>query len=419
MPKGMSAIHSQFVKTMSRLVGKDFRDRRCLVAVSGGLDSTVLFYLACQEIDPKHLVVAHYHHGTRKTADLDRELVRRMAKKLGASFVTAERPAQKEHASELSLRLDRRDFLKEAKKTQHCEFILTAHHANDQLETLFMRLMRGTGPKGLSGIAEKKGPWVRPLLSLSRGELESFARENSIAWNEDESNSSRDYLRNRIRHDVIPVFIQASRDFGTEETILRRLHETTKELRSLVARDAKSRDQKLAPLLIETPYWWRLSEEDWKRLDFAERDGLLQLLFQRIGIGPVPRSTIKRARLALKSRARRFDLVQGAYGIFSCGHWFFVAANTQKQIPKLEDWFTFKGTKHFSARFPTPGDRLGSKKLKKLFLEEKIPAPERALLPVFLDQKGKVVGFFPLTRVPEVRCRFPFSFITESMPQLP
>jgi tRNA(Ile)-lysidine synthase len=95
------------------------------------------------------------------------------------------------------------------------DYILTAHHANDNLETFFIHLLRGTGLDGLVGIPVQNDKIIRPLLTFSRDEIFSFATEHKIFWREDSSNSSDKYLRNKIRHDLIPLLMEMNSNFLT------------------------------------------------------------------------------------------------------------------------------------------------------------------------------------------------------------
>lgn len=102
----------------------------------------------------------------------------------------------------------RYEWFEELRKTNRHEYILTAHHANDNLETFLINLIRGTGPEGLSGISEKNHKVIRPLLSFSRKEIEAYAAENKLEWREDSSNASDKYMRNKIRHQLVPVMME-------------------------------------------------------------------------------------------------------------------------------------------------------------------------------------------------------------------
>ena len=101
-------------------------------------------------------------------------------------------------------------------KQNDYNFIFVAHHADDVLETFMINVMRGTGLKGLLGIPERRGKILRPLLPFSREEIKQYAFENKILYREDESNAKTDYLRNALRHEVIPKWKKRDSNFDEQ-----------------------------------------------------------------------------------------------------------------------------------------------------------------------------------------------------------
>lgn len=194
------------------------RGSTLLVGVSGGLDSMVLLDLL-HRLAPVHgwrLVVAHFNHGWRgRESDQDASFVRRMARKRGLVWVGA-RTGLRRHGrdavtSEMAAREERHRFLARVAGEHRARVILLAHHADDQVETLLLRLFRGTGAEGLAGIrADAPSPAggrsrvVRPLLGLWRRELETYAREQGLTWREDATNASTEPTRNWLRHEILP-----------------------------------------------------------------------------------------------------------------------------------------------------------------------------------------------------------------------
>lgn len=191
---------------------------RLLVAVSGGADSLALL-IALSSLSREFglaLVAAHLHHGLRGAeADADLELVRAHAQWLGVPLVSARvdaRAAMKRErlSGEAGLRTLRRRFLLAAAARARCAAIATAHTADDQLETLLMRLARGSGLQGLGGMRPRHGLWLKPMLEVTREDVEQDLKRAGVGWREDASNASRTYLRNRVRHDVVPALAAAS-----------------------------------------------------------------------------------------------------------------------------------------------------------------------------------------------------------------
>jgi tRNA(Ile)-lysidine synthase len=183
--------------------------QRLLLAVSGGIDSVVLTELIRQSGFPFGL--AHVNFSLRGAeSDRDAAFVRALAGKLGVSFHytqvdTHSVAAENGWSTQLAARNLRYDWFAEIREQKGYDWIVTAHHLTDSLETVLLNLVRGTGLAGLHGIPVQNGRVCRPLLCFSREELFDFARNNQLEWVEDSSNATTDYSRNRIRHDVLPV----------------------------------------------------------------------------------------------------------------------------------------------------------------------------------------------------------------------
>lgn len=185
---------------------------RLLLAISGGLDSVVLTHL-CHQSKLK-VSLAHCNFNLRAAeSDADEEFVLELADDLDMdvyieSFDT-EAYAKEHHISiQMAARELRYTWFFELAEQLDFDYILTAHHADDNLETFLINLTRGTGLEGLTGIPEISDKIVRPLLPFSREVLEAFAKKEYIEWREDASNASTKYLRNKLRHDVIPILKQ-------------------------------------------------------------------------------------------------------------------------------------------------------------------------------------------------------------------
>jgi tRNA(Ile)-lysidine synthetase-like protein len=190
---------------------------RVLAAVSGGADSVALL-LGLHNLAHEFrldLHAAHLHHGLRGAdADADREFVRALCRRLGVPLADATRdtPAlmrRRGLSGQAGLRALRREFLREAARRAGANAIATAHTADDQLETVLMRLLRGTGIAGLGGMRERRGAWIKPMLECTRAGIERDLRRAGQPWREDDSNRDPGYLRNRMRHGVVPAMIAA------------------------------------------------------------------------------------------------------------------------------------------------------------------------------------------------------------------
>ena len=185
------------------------KEKKLLLAVSGGIDSMVLVHLCHQlKLD---FAVAHCNFQLRgNESDDDENFMKSQTEKLQIpvfiqKFDTKSIAETQKLSIQLAARKLRYDWFYELMNENGFDYILTAHHLDDSLETFLINFTRGSGLDGLIGIPEQNDKIVRPLLIFSRNEIETFAQENNIAWREDSSNSSDKYLRNKLRHDVIPI----------------------------------------------------------------------------------------------------------------------------------------------------------------------------------------------------------------------
>ena len=196
--------------------GLDLADTILVVAVSGGADSVAMLRGLCHVAKARelHLRVAHFHHGIRADADMDAEFVRQLCHAfdlpffIGAGHVPE--AARAAHRSiEMQARLMRYAFLNAVADQQHAQAVLTAHTLDDQAETLMLNLCRGAGPAALGGIPPDTTihgvRLVRPLLHVSRQDVEDYLHGLKQTWREDLSNQNTAYRRNAVRHRILPL----------------------------------------------------------------------------------------------------------------------------------------------------------------------------------------------------------------------
>ncbi|MDG6897809.1 hypothetical protein A6A19_07445 [Actinobacillus delphinicola] len=182
-----------------------------LIGLSGGVDSVVLVHLLhkiSRKMGRYPLRVIHIHHGLSKNANEWQNYCRHFCDELGIPFLTENVSVQREGKSlEDAARQARYQAI--AQHLQPNEIFVTAHHRNDQVETFFLALKRGSGLQGLSSMGQFSQlgdiPLFRPLLNFSRAQIEQYAKAHQLHWVEDESNNDTDYDRNFLRHDVLPI----------------------------------------------------------------------------------------------------------------------------------------------------------------------------------------------------------------------
>lgn len=184
------------------------RESKFFIAVSGGIDSMVLVDLFRKM--NYNFSILHCNFQLRgNESEAETQFLRDFCKDNQLHYVlryfeTEQYASKKKLSTQLAARELRYNWFKEEIEKQKYDFLLTAHHADDNLETFLINLSRGTGLEGLTGIPEHNDYIIRPLLPFSRDEILAYANENKITWKEDSSNASDKYLRNKIRHQIVP-----------------------------------------------------------------------------------------------------------------------------------------------------------------------------------------------------------------------
>lgn len=190
-------------------------ESKLLLACSGGLDSTVLAHLLHAE--GYDFAIAHMNFQLRgEASDGDAAFVEELARTLDAKFyykaVDVKAEAKDGESTQMTARRLRHQWFKAFENATGISYLLlTAHHRDDNFETFLINLLRSNGVAGLRGMPPKYAGVARPLLCTNRAKIEAYAREHDISWREDASNATDDYLRNRIRHHLLPVFAE---EFG-------------------------------------------------------------------------------------------------------------------------------------------------------------------------------------------------------------
>ncbi|MDR0591118.1 MAG: tRNA lysidine(34) synthetase TilS [Candidatus Nomurabacteria bacterium] len=234
-----------------------------VLAVSGGVDSVVMLDMLASDA----AVVAHFNHGIRPDSDEDEALVGNLAKKYGLKYEHVKEDLGSGASEELA-RERRYKFLREV-AARHGGKICTAHHADDVVESIAINLIRGTGWRGLVPL---DSPDIeRPLLGMFKVDIREYAEEHGLEWREDSTNSSMDYLRNRVRHALQRMALQDKQD------ILR------------LYREQKTLKQQVDALVQEM-----LSVDDiYERAWFTDLDEAVALEFLRAALEKVGRSATR------------------------------------------------------------------------------------------------------------------------------
>lgn len=410
------------------------------LAVSGGSDSVALLHIASQICKRRGIVpvVLHFDHGLRGTASTeDTEIVRKVATDLGCEFANG--IGRDIHggggiSTEMAARNARHAFFRSAAAEHHLDAIATGHQANDVAETLLMRLMRGSGAAGLSGLKPVSSlnglKIIRPLLHAERETLRAWLRMHGIEWRDDETNSDETITRNKIRHTYLPAIAKAAG--GRDAGIVKSLAQSAMILRDedsyldavaakVLARSSRDGGIDIASIRCENAAIARRAARIWLMDRFGKdssgfecvesllncrkaltlpgghrlecRDGVISEMQSRSNPEPFPDVGFT-------------PPCEFAYGAFS------VKAELVElplDIPKGEigKWpsrcLLAADTKELHVRGRRPGDRIaptgldGSKKVQDVFVDAKIDCCERDAYPIVFS--GNDVAWIPGYRV--------------------
>ena len=393
----------RFIRQHRLLTGGD----RVICAVSGGADSMALLmglYLLREKLGIS-LEAAHFNHCLRGAeSDEDEAFVRDFCHGLDIPFHCGSgQVVSGKKGLEAAAREARYQYL-----TSLGGKIATAHTADDNAETVLMHLLRGTGLKGLGAIAPQRGNIIRPMLSITREELLTFLNEYHIDYRTDSSNLGDDFLRNRLRHRVVPLLTQENPRFAENlSATALRLRQDEQALQELAAVDGPLSVSALVqkPAAIRYRVLERFLKENGVREPEAEHLSLVDsLVFSK---RPSARAMLPGGVLLY----RQYDriLCGKEKGIpeekrLSCpgsvefGEYSLICIPAKERL-NTEDCFSVCVQGDLMVRSRQTGDEMrlsgGRKSLKKLFIDRKIPADLRPFVPVLTDEKG-VVGVYGL-----------------------
>lgn len=394
-------------------------------AVSGGADSVALLfgmYLLRERLGIK-LEAAHFNHHLRGAeSDRDEEFVCRFCDHydivlhLGGGQIV---PGKK--GLEAAAREARYRFFETLSGK-----IATAHTANDNAETVLMHMVRGTGLRGLGGIAPVNGRLIRPMLDVTREEVIAFLTQYHLRHITDSSNDTDEFLRNRLRHHTVPLLEQENPAFvrnmsamalrlRDDEAVLESLSPAVKDVTVLRNMDPALRRRSLDRLLKE----WGISEPEASHIALTEK-----LVFSR-------RPSAEASFPGGVTVCRNYDRLEKKETVdipeplkLSCPGvvelpWagVRVICTPADALHAQTDCFTVDACGDLWIRTRRTGDAItlsgGTKSLKKLFIDRKLPAAQRCLIPVLTDSRGilGVYGFGPdrtrlALKLPAVQIRF-------------
>ncbi len=395
----------------------DHDAKRYVLAISGGVDSMVLWHLFKRS--QKAYVVAHVHHHQRQASDEELAYIKHQCALENTLFFEHHLTLKDTQNFQAVARQARLTFFKKIAQQQQCDAIVLAHHADDQLETVIMRLLRRsywrTWPGMMVSTPFHDAVLFRPLIEQSKDEITNYAETHHIHYFEDASNRSLRYTRNRVRHQTLPYLTKQNTH------ILPQLN----ELRTLVKRFDKSynsffkdhHQHKLNRLFFLSlpPRLQHTFFKDWlayQGVGHLSR-GVLRTLIQSITQQqkplylPLSKHTLLASaydELYLTSHAPpQTELVIPTFGTYALEAHRWVAVTKEKNLSEgSETWELCynKSTFPMTIRHRKPGDVIlmsyGHKKLKDLLIDLKIPKPDRDRLWV-VESNQKIVGILGLS----------------------
>ena len=408
------------------------RGQNILVAVSGGVDSMVLFEVlnSLASKNRWRLCVAHFNHHLRgRASDADERFVRRAAEKMGVPCFCGgaevkSLAVQAKLSVEMAARNLRHEFLARIAREQKISTIALAHHADDQVELFFLRVLRGAGSDGLAGMkrrspspADKTISLVRPLLEFSKAEILAFARAGKIQFRDDASNASVDFLRNRIRHELLPLLRQKYQP-GLNKNILRVMEIVGAEADVVLTAAARRPDAGIGadgfaeqPVAIQR----RILQRELTAADVPVDFGLVEQLRSAAGkwVSISPDVSIARndwgTIIRRQETTASFDHAESPLSLRSGAGRANVAGKTVRWKIRPQKKFLLpppkRGVEHFDAdkvgdevilRHWRPGDRFqpigmeSAVKLQDLFVNAKIPAADRRKRLVATTATGEI-----------------------------
>ncbi|MGN7758669.1 tRNA lysidine(34) synthetase TilS [Chryseobacterium sp. 22532] len=393
-----------------------------LLAVSGGADSMVLASLF--KGLGLNFQIAHINYKLRgEDSDLDQKTVQDFCEKNHIRFhlyEVSEKDNKPENSIQLWAREIRYRFFREIQEQENLEFLVTAHHLNDQLETFIINLSKASGISGLSGIPANKNKIIRPLLNFSKKEIYGYAEENRIDFREDLSNKKSDYLRNKIRNEIAPKLLEINEHFlenfrksssylnQTRDFVEKRIEEIENKLtvfnseHKILSKEKLDQESAFVQFEILKKYGFD-KEEEISKIFTAENGSSFfskdyQLMISRdelIFISKNQRQETKDEIILLENfdfseiqmDISLEDTIENIDGINNSFEWNFDAAKLQfpLRLRKQQDGDEFY-----------PADFSGKKKVSKFFRDEKLSILARPKIWILCDSHNSVLGIIPL-----------------------
>lgn len=392
-----------------------------LLAISGGVDSMVLAFLF--KGLRLNFQIAHINYKLRgEDSDLDQKTVQSFCEKNHIRFHLYE-VSEKDNKPENSIQLWAREirycFFRKVQEQENLEFLVTAHHLNDQLETFIINLSKASGISGLSGIPTHKNNTIRPLLNFSKKEIYEYAEKNKIDFREDLSNKKSDYLRNKIRNEIVPKLLETNEHFLEN---FKKSSSYLNQTRNFVEKQIGEIENKLT---VFNPEHKILSKEKLgqesafvqfeilKKYGFDKQEEISKIFAAQSGSSFFSKDyqlMISRDDLIFISKSQKQEAEDEIFLIenfdFSETQMYISLENTIENIDGINNSFewNFDASKlQFPLRLrkQQDGDEFyptgfsGKKKVSKFFRDEKLSILARPKIWILTDRENSILGIIP------------------------
>ena len=400
-----------------------FNKKRILVATSGGVDSMVLlhFLLSVRESENLDIAAIHFEHGIRgEESKADADFVKECCEKKNIPLFMGASDAPKyakEHklSLEAAARILRYEFFYKILKDNGYDKIATAHHADDQAETVLLNLLRGSGIKGLGAMRPERENIIRPFLIVEKAEILEYAIKNNISFREDSTNNSLEYARNRIRHELLPLLLTYRAGICRRLTNLAQIARAESDYLESIAKNKlcllkreRLKDFKNEPLALQRRIILTFLEEnkiltdfvyDFVHIEDIRKILLKEAMGKRIEISKnifaeLSYNGLQIIRASDRNISQKFLKIPGVNVLedfhikITCG---LLDKIPIKTLPN-EYYLDFdKIIGNIGVRTRRDGDFIklafGKKSVKKIFMEEKIERSRRNIYPVIFLEK--------------------------------
>lgn len=399
---------------IKRELKKAIKNQKIVIAVSGGPDSMCLLDLVLKSKENTTIIVAHVNHKLRKESDDEAKMVEDICKKNNIIYECTSIDFYKGNTENYA-REKRYTFFKKLIKKYNAKYLLTAHHGDDLMETIIMRLIDGKNISELTGFSKitKYDSYIiyRPLISITKEEILSYCKNNNITFCTDQSNFKDEYKRNRIRKYIIPQFKKENKNVHKNflkfsESLKNLEEELTNQIPDLNEIDidyfntnSKIIKQKIIYNLLKQTY-----KEDIKQIKEKHIENIIKLLSNTkpnltidLPLNYEFTKSYTKAKINKKSNAKPYDIILKDEINLPNKH-IIKLIKTSKDNSNNEIKINSKDiTLPIHVRTKKAGDKIevkglnGIKKVKDIFIDEKIPKEERTIFPIITDDKGVIL----------------------------